>query len=77
MADITAYEMLTTIESSLASLSSFPERISLVNDERLRRMGYRMLNVKNYMVFFSVDKKNKIVNVERILYKRRNWAHII
>jgi len=77
MAEVTALDMLNDIERVLSSLSTFPERIPLVNDDRLRERGYRKLRIKNYIAFFSIDKKNKIVNIERILYMRRDWEHII
>ena len=77
MADVTALELLNEIENAISSLSTFPERFPLVNDDRLRMMGYRKLSVKNYLIFFFIDKKNMIVNIERVLYNRRDWMHIL
>jgi toxin ParE1/3/4 len=48
-----------------------------VADERLAAIGYRKLIVKNYIIFFSIDEKAKVVDVERILYGRRNWRAIL
>jgi len=77
MAESTALDMVNVIECALSSLSTFPERIPPVSDDRLRERGYRKLGIKNYVAFFSIDKKNKIVNIERILYMRRDGEQIL
>jgi plasmid stabilization system protein ParE len=48
-----------------------------VRDERLAVMGFRILLIKNYIAFYTIDEPNKIVNVERILYGRRDWQRIL
>lgn len=74
---LSAYHMIEIFEESMASLSNSPQRCPLIADERLSQMGYRKLIVKNYIVFFSIDEKNKVVDVERILYARRDWLRFI
>ena len=76
-APMTAIKMLETIEKALEKLSDLPDRCPVVRDERLTSMGYHRLNVKNYVVLFTVDKKTKVVDVERILYSRRDWANLL
>lgn len=74
---MSAYHMMEIFEEAMASLSDTPQRCPLITEERLSQLGYRKLIVKNYIVFFSVDEKNKVVDVERILYARRNWLRYI
>ena len=76
-ASVTALHMMTLLEEAMASLAEMPRRFSLLNDERLSQMSYRKLAVKNYLVFFSIDEQNKVVDVERILYARRDWLRIL
>ena len=76
-APITALKMVDTIESALTKLANMPESYPLVRDDRLASMGYRRLEVKNYTAFFTINEKEKIVDVERILYARRDWANLI
>lgn len=76
-APISALDMMEAFEEALANLSDFPQRCPLIADERLSQMGYRKLIVNNYVVFFSIDEKNKVVDVERILYGRRDWLRFI
>ncbi|MDA8334505.1 MAG: type II toxin-antitoxin system RelE/ParE family toxin [Peptococcaceae bacterium] len=76
-APITALKMMDTIEEAIAGLSDIPKTYPLLSDDRLQTMGYHKLLVKNYIVFFSVDDNSNTVNVERILYARRDWLHIL
>ena len=75
-APITALKMMDTIEEAITGLAVMPKKCPPVTDERLAMMGYRKLLVNNYIVFFSIDEKSKVVDVERILYARRDW-HLI
>ena len=76
-APVTALHMMELLEEAMASLSEMPRRFPLLTDDRLSQMGYRKLAVKNHIVFFSIDEKNKAVDVERILYARRDWLRIL
>jgi len=76
-APVSALHMMELFEEAIADLSDIPQRCPLVADERLSQIGYRKLPIKNYVVFFSIDEKNKVVNVEGILYGRRDWLRII
>ena len=72
-----ALRLTDTIDASIGSLSSMPHRCTLVDDERLATLGYRKLNIKNYLAFFTIDEETHTVNVERILYARRDWLNIL
>jgi len=76
-APITALKMMDTIEEAVGGLADMPQKYPLVTDERLAAMGYRKLIVKNYIAFFTIDERNKVVDVERILYARRDWLRIL
>lgn len=76
-APLSAANMMDAIEEVLKSLLFMPRRCPNVNDERLSMMGYHKLFVKNHVVFFTIDEKSKVVDVERILYSRRNWHRIL
>jgi len=76
-APISALHMTELIEAAMIGLSDMPQRCPLVADERLSQMGHRKLTVKNYVVFFSIDEKSKVVDIERILFGRRDWLRIL
>ncbi len=73
----TAQRMLYSIHTAINGLASMPQKCPSVDDERLVYLGYRKLHIKNYIAFFSIDEKTYTVNVERILYARRDWLHIL
>lgn len=74
---MTAMNMMATIEETLLGLSEMPQKCSAVRDGRLASIGYRKLLIKNYVAFFTIDEQSKVVNVERILYPRRDWLRIL
>ena len=76
-APITALRMMDTIEEAIAGLSDAPKKYPVLSDDRLQAMGYRKLLIKNYIIFFSIDDNSNTVNVERILYARRDWLHML
>ena len=76
-APMTALKMMETIENAIAELSRMPQSYPPVTDDRLASMGYRKLVVKSYIVFFTINEKEKVVDVERILYGRREWLRIL
>jgi plasmid stabilization system protein ParE len=76
-APITALKMMDIIEKAIASLVDIPYRFPLVNDELLANKGYHKLIVTNYIVFYTIDEDKNIVDVERILFVKRNWRRIL
>ena len=76
-APMTALQMIDIMEEAIAGLALMPQRCSFVTDERLAVLGYRKLPVKNYIVFFTIDERSKVVDVERILFARRDWQRIL
>lgn len=76
-APVAALTMMDAIEEAIDGLASMPQKCPLVIEERLAMLGYRKLIVKNYIVFFTIDEPNKVVDVERILYGRRDWLRIL
>jgi len=78
LAPQTAENMIDTLHKEMSSLEVMPKRNPLVEDAFLASLGYRILPVKNYLVFYSVvDMPAPEVNIERVLYKGRNWQHIL
>lgn len=73
---MTAMKMMDMIEEALLGLSEIHQKCPAVRDDRLASMGYRKLLIKNYVAFFTIDEQAKVVNVERILYARRDWLRI-
>lgn len=66
------YDLLT---EEIAGLSYMPERCPRPKDLALAAKGYRCLLVKNYFVFYVVDRDT--VQIRRILYGRRDYSSLL
>ena len=76
-APTTALNMIQTIKAAIAKLETMALSYPLVRDDRLAALGYRLLTVRNYIVFYTVNEKEKTVDVDRILYGRRDWRNLL
>ena len=76
-APTTELNMIRTIKAAIAKLETTALAYPLVKDDRLAALGYRMLPVKNYIVFYIVYVNEKTVDVDRILYSRRDWRNLL
>jgi plasmid stabilization system protein ParE len=74
---VAASRRITLIDKAIQSLKKNPTRYPLVRDDYLASKGYRLIVVKNHIVFFIVRKELKAVSVMRVLYGRRDWMHLL
>ena len=70
-----AIEYYDLIIEKITTLAEMPERCALAKDRYLRMHGYRILLIKNYMVFFKI--KEKVVEIHRILYAKRQYKWLL
>ena len=63
------------IVEKISTLRALPERCALARDTQLRLRGYRLLHVKNYIVFFVVN--GNTVEIRRILYAKRQYEELL
>lgn len=72
-----ANNLLDEIEKHEKFLEKTPDIYPFVSDDYLAEKGVKFVLIKNYMMFFTINKSKKIVNVIRFLYGRRDWQNII
>ena len=72
-----ANTLLDEIEKHEEILENTPCIYPFVSDEYLAKRGLKYAMIKNYLMFFTIEKKNKIVNVIRFLYRRRDWKCLL
>ena len=65
------------IEKHEESLENNPYIYPNVPDEYLAQKGLKFVIIRNYLLFFSINEENKIINVIRFLYGRRDWKNIL
>jgi len=73
----TAERFSDDINQSIKSLEHMPHRYPVIDGERKVSPGFRKLHIKNYIAFYTINEDTRTVNIERILYVRRNWQHIL
>jgi toxin ParE1/3/4 len=74
---IAADRLLDEAAKAISSLEEMPKRQSLVRDDHLARIGFRLFPVRNYLLFYVVREKAKKVVIERFLYGGRDWISIL
>lgn len=72
-----ARQLLDSFDELVDKLESFAPTYPFVRDDVATSAGYRWAEFGNYMVFFRVDEQLGVVCIDRISYKKRNWAALI
>ena len=72
-----AKHLLNEVEEQTKILKTAPLSYALVFDEYLYSKGIRSFLVKNYLIFYVVNEKEKIVSIIRFLYARRDWTNLL
>ena len=69
-----AKKMIERIREEINKLKDNPTIYAVIKDEIIKKREIRKIKVNNYIIFYRVEEKNKIV---RIMYGRRNWTKIL
>ena len=72
-----ANNLIMEIINKLNIISENPKSRPLVRDEYLANLGYRLITVKNYMIFYIIGEDNKHLKIVRFLYCKRDWMNIL
>ncbi len=70
-----AAALLEEFDQAIARLATHPFLGSMPKDERLQRLGYRILIISKYLVFYVI--KGKIVQIRRILHGSRQYQFLL
>lgn len=71
------FNLLDEFECSFFLLREFPYAYKLYRPVRTLEEEYRMLPVKNHAVFYVVREREKIVEIHRVIYARRNLTKLL
>jgi plasmid stabilization system protein ParE len=63
--------LLDKSDNSIGNLAANPKLGIIPKDERLKRLGYRVLVVDKYLVFYVL--KPKIVQIRRVIHGTRRY----
>lgn len=70
-----AIQLLNKIDEEISQLASLPFIGKVPYDDRLRRMGYRVLLIGIYLVFYVI--KEPIIEIRRIIHGKRRYEFLI
>jgi addiction module RelE/StbE family toxin len=70
-----ALSMLENFDHSISQLSLNPELGVIPKDDRLKNLGYRMLIVEKYLVFYVV--KPRSIQIRRIIHGARKYSFLL
>lgn len=70
-----ALNMINKIDNSILNLMDFPEIGIIPKDKKLKKHGYRVLIIENYLVFYVI--KNNYIEIRRILHSKRNYRFLL
>ena len=76
-APMAANNLIKEILEKLSKIKDNPLYRPLVQDKYLASLGYRLINVKNYIIFYIFDKDNDRIKIVRFLHNKRNWINIL
>lgn len=65
-----ALRLMDTLEDSFSSLTQFPQRVTLVDEEPWHTNGIHRLPVKNFLVYFWIDEDNMKVQITAVIYSK-------
>lgn len=60
------------LQKEIASLNFMPSRYPLTEEEPWHSYGIRKMSVRNFLVYYLVDEKQKQVFVTAVIYGRRD-----
>jgi addiction module RelE/StbE family toxin len=70
-----ALNLLDELEKSINNLKTFPLAHRLYRPVKPIQTEYRVLTVKNYLVFYVV--LDETIEIHRIIYRKRNLSQLV
>ena len=72
---VAAQRLKDEVKKAYKKIKENPFAYPAVPDKYLATLGYRFKMVKNYILFYIVDKK--VIKVTRFLHAHRDWMNIL
>lgn len=67
-----ALDLLDALDKSISRLKDFPYSCRVYQPVKPLEQEYRIMPVKNYAVFYTVDEQKKLVEITRVIYAKRD-----
>ncbi|AST57123.1 plasmid stabilization protein [Thermoanaerobacterium thermosaccharolyticum] len=69
-----AIDLIDALDTSISRLAQFPYSCSVYQPEKSFDNEYRILPVKNYLVFYVV--KEQVVEIHRVIYAKMDLSKL-
>ncbi len=70
-----ALDLLDALDKSISHLINFPYSCRVYQPVKPLEQEYRIMSVKNYAIFYTVDEQNKLVEITRVIYAKRDLSN--
>ncbi len=67
-----ALDLLNALDESISRLKDFPYSCRIYQTVKHLEREYRILTVKNYAVFYTIIEQEKLVEINRVIYAKRD-----
>jgi plasmid stabilization system protein ParE len=67
-----ALELLEALDESITRLRDFPYACRVYQAVKTLEREYRILTVNNYAIFYTVSESDKVVEICRVIYTKRD-----
>lgn len=67
-----ALDILDALDKSISRLEDFPYSCRVYQPVMPLEREYRIMTVKNYAVFYTVNEQEKLVEIYRVIYAKRD-----
>ena len=72
-----ATKLINKIDDSIKKLADFPYMGSVPNDIHLKNKKYRMLVIKDYIVFYIPNEETSEIEIMRILSSKQDYKYFL
>ncbi|MDR1323530.1 MAG: type II toxin-antitoxin system RelE/ParE family toxin [Candidatus Margulisbacteria bacterium] len=76
-APVAAAHLAEAVGHRIRLLEEQPYKFSLVQNSALAEKDVRLLPVKRYLLFYTIDEEHKKVSIARFIYSRRDWRKLL
>ena len=69
--------LIKEIIEKINYIKKTPYTRPLVHDGFLASLGVRLIKIKNYVLYYSVDEERKNINDIRFFYNKQDWIKLL
>ena len=72
-----AQKYILIFKKTIKKLEYFPQKFAIIDDILLKEFKIRKIQIKNFIIFYTISDEKPIVTITRILYAKSNWINLI